>query len=51
MADAPDKLDLEVDMPMPQGLRVTVDTPYRMLLVSDLGGGEQSSISGPARTW
>jgi len=47
MAERDDQFDLEVNIPMPDGLHVTTDTPYRMLLVSDLAGCEQGVISGP----
>ncbi len=47
MTGRPEDFDLDVSIPMPEGLRVTTDMPYRMLLVADLAGSEQASISGP----
>lgn len=47
MADKPDQFDLEVSIPTPQGLHVTTDMPYRILIVSDLAGCEQGAVSGP----
>jgi len=42
-----DDPELDVDSPSPRGLLVTTDTPYHMLLVSDLAGSESGSLSGP----
>ncbi len=39
--------DLDVDFPMPDGLKVTTDTPYRLLVVADLAGGEGGDLDGP----
>ena len=47
MTEKPDKFDLEVDIPMPDGLHVTTEMPYRILLVGNLAGCEQGAVAGP----
>jgi len=47
MSDRPDNNDVDVDTPSPEGLRVTTDLPYHILVVSDLAGSESGTISGP----
>ncbi len=49
MTDEPMPPDLEVDLPLPGGLKVTTGRPYRMLLVSDLRGSDSGRLSGPLR--
>ncbi|MGB2987378.1 MAG: type VI secretion system contractile sheath large subunit, partial [Phycisphaerae bacterium] len=40
--------DLEVNIPMPRGLRVTTEgQPYHILLVSDFAGSDAGALSGP----
>ena len=39
--------DLEVNDNMPTALKVTADAPYHFLVVSDLGGSKEGSVSGP----
>ena len=39
--------DLDVDFCIPEGLKVTTDQPYRILVVSDLGGSDAGTLSGP----
>ena len=46
MAEGPEVPDLEVDIPMPGGLKITADAPYHMLVLSDLAGSAPGSISG-----
>jgi len=48
MTDHPDVPDIEVDIPSPSGLKVTVERPYRILVIGDYGyesGG--GGVSGP----
>lgn len=47
MTEEPLPPDVEVDFPLPDGLRVTRERPYRVLLVSDLTGSEHGTLSGP----
>lgn len=47
MSDSPEPPDLEVNIPVPGGLRVTADQPYGILVVSDLAGSDTGSLSGP----
>ena len=47
MTDEPMPPDLEVNLPLPDGLKVTTDRPYHILLVSDLAGGADGNLSGP----
>ncbi|MBN2563407.1 MAG: type VI secretion system contractile sheath large subunit [Phycisphaerae bacterium] len=47
MADRPENYDLEVNLPMPHGLRVTAERPYHILVVGDLAGSDAGSLSGP----
>ncbi len=46
MAEGPEVPELEVDIPIPSGLRVTADMPYQILVVSDLAGSDAGSIGG-----
>ena len=50
MADEPQVPDLEVNLPMPGGLKVTRDLPYRILIAADLAGGEGGTLAGPLAT-
>ena len=47
MTDQPDKHDLDVDIPVPTGLKVTGEEPYSILVVSELAGSDSGSLSGP----
>jgi type VI secretion system ImpC/EvpB family protein/type VI secretion system ImpB/VipA family protein len=47
MADRSDQFDLEVSIPVPEGLHVTTELPYRVLLVADMAGPEKGAVSGP----
>ena len=47
MTEEPLPPDLDVDLPMPEGLKVTTARPYRILLVSDLAGSESGRVDGP----
>jgi type VI secretion system protein ImpC len=47
MADTPNPPDLDVEIPVPGGLKVTTDRPYHILLVSDFAGSDAGSVSGP----
>lgn len=47
MTEEPLPPDLEVDLPLPDGLKVTTDRPYRILYVADLAGADGGSLSGP----
>jgi type VI secretion system ImpC/EvpB family protein/type VI secretion system ImpB/VipA family protein len=47
MSEEPIPPELEVDFPMPDGLRVTTDRPYRILLLADLAGSADGRLSGP----
>ncbi|MCK4660645.1 MAG: type VI secretion system contractile sheath large subunit [Phycisphaerae bacterium] len=47
MADRPEPPDLEVNLPLPEGLKVTGEEPYRILVLSDFAGSESGSLSGP----
>ncbi len=50
MSDHSDVPDLEVNLPAtPDGLRVTTDFPYRLLLVSNLAGCGEAALSGPLK--
>ena len=42
--------DLDIDFGFPEGLKVTTDQPYRILVVSDLGGSDAGTLSGPLAT-
>ena len=46
MANGPDVPELEVNIPIPEGLRVTADRPYRILVVGDFAGSESGQVSG-----
>jgi len=47
MTEEPLPPDLDVNVPLPDGLKVTTERPYRILLVADMGGTEAGSVSGP----
>jgi type VI secretion system protein ImpC len=49
MTDEPMPPDLDVDIPMPSGLKVTTEQPYHMLVVADFGGSENGTVSGPLK--
>lgn len=46
MPDNPEPPDLEVNLPFPDGLRVTTDEPYRIMVVSDYAGSAEGEVSG-----
>lgn len=46
MTDETDIHDLDVEIPMPSGLKVTTDKPYRILVVGDFAGSDKGRISG-----
>ena len=47
MTDQPERPDLEVNLPMPGGLAVAGEQPYRILMVSDFAGSKDGAVSGP----
>jgi type VI secretion system ImpC/EvpB family protein/type VI secretion system ImpB/VipA family protein len=48
MADQPEPPDIDVDIPIPGGLKVTTDgQAYHILLVGDFAGSEAGRVSGP----
>ncbi|MCK4341234.1 MAG: type VI secretion system contractile sheath large subunit [Phycisphaerae bacterium] len=47
MTDEPIPPDLEVNFPLPSGLKVTTERPYRILLMTDLAGSQDGKLSGP----
>lgn len=47
MTDEPNPPELDVDFPLPDGLKVTTNRPYRILYVADLAGGDAGTLSGP----
>ena len=47
MTDEPNPPELDVDFPMPDGLKVTTSRPYRILYLADLAGGDDGTLSGP----
>jgi type VI secretion system ImpC/EvpB family protein/type VI secretion system ImpB/VipA family protein len=47
MTDEPLPPDLEVNLPLPGGLKVTTERPYHILLISDLAGAEAGKLRGP----
>ena len=47
MTDEPIPPDLDVSLPLPDGLKVTSDRPYRILYIADLAGSEDGTLSGP----
>ena len=47
MTDEPQPPDINVDLPMPDSLKVTTDRPYRILLISDLAGTDKGTLAGP----
>lgn len=46
MTDQPETPDIDVNIPLPEGLRVTGEEPYRMLMVGDFAGSSSGSLSG-----
>jgi type VI secretion system protein ImpC len=47
MPDQTEPPDLEVNIPIPEGLKVTTeDNPYHILLVSDLAGSDSGTLCG-----
>ena len=46
MTDQPNPPDLDVDIPIPSGLKVTAEHPYHILMVSNLAGSDRGSVSG-----
>ncbi|MHC4063349.1 MAG: type VI secretion system contractile sheath domain-containing protein [Planctomycetota bacterium] len=46
MAEHPEPPDLEVNIPSPDGLRVTGEEPYHILVVSDFAGSDRGSLTG-----
>ena len=47
MSEHPEPPDLEVEIPIPGGLRVTTEQPYHILLVSNFAGSEAGALAGP----
>ena len=47
MSDEPNPPELEVNLPLPDGLKVERDRPYRILVISDLAAAPDGSLSGP----
>ena len=47
MADQPHDHDVEVEFSTPSGLTVSGDGPYRLLVIANLIGSDDGSISGP----
>ena len=45
MSDQPDVPDIEVNLPAPDGLRVTTELPYNILVAGDFAGG--GTLQGP----
>ena len=39
--------NLDVDLPLPEGLYVTTARPYRVLYLADLAGGDSGTLAGP----
>ena len=47
MVEKPDPLDLEVDLPIPTGLKVDLDDhPFRILWVTDFAGTDEGTLVG-----
>jgi len=46
MAETPEPPDIEVNIPCPDGLRVTGEEPYHILVVRDFAGTEHGALSG-----
>lgn len=49
MTDEANPPDLDVSFPTPEGLLVTSDRPFSILLVRDFAGGEEGTLAGPLR--
>jgi len=47
MSDHPEPPELDVTIPIPDGLRVTGEEPYRILVIGDFAGSADGSVSGP----
>ncbi|MBI4719357.1 MAG: type VI secretion system contractile sheath large subunit [Planctomycetes bacterium] len=47
MAGFSEKLELEADVPLPDGVRVSRQHPYLVLVVGDFAGTPAGSVSGP----
>ena len=47
MSDQPEPPELDVTIPIPDGLRVTGEEPYRILVIGDYAGSADGSLSGP----
>ncbi len=47
MVDKPEPPDLEVSIPLPDGLWVTGEEPYRILVVGDFADSDRGTLSGP----
>lgn len=47
MSDEKTPPDVEVSMPIPAGLQVSGDRPYRILVLDDYAGSESGSVAGP----
>lgn len=47
MSENHDVPDLDVNLSFPDGLRVTADQPYRILLVGDFAGSPDATLAGP----
>lgn len=47
MSDSSLPPDVGVDFPFPEGLRVTRERPFHMLLLADFAGSEQGRLDGP----
>lgn len=46
MSDDAMKFDVEVDFPVPGGLKVSTEKPYRILVVGDFAGSDKGTITG-----
>jgi type VI secretion system protein ImpC len=46
VSDPTPKHDLEVDLGIPDGLKVTTEKPYRILFVGDFAGSDKGSVRG-----
>jgi type VI secretion system protein ImpC len=46
MSEQPQPPDIDVDLSYPEGLKVTADAPYRLLLVADFAGSDEAGLSG-----
>ncbi|MBX3394926.1 MAG: type VI secretion system contractile sheath large subunit [Phycisphaerae bacterium] len=46
MSDDAMKFDVEVDFPMPGGLKISTEKPYRILVVGDFAGSDKGTVTG-----